>query len=85
MDRAILSTVPPHEVQQFYEDFRLLMKEVYEPEGEWWFKLHPGLVLFMDNWRVLHGRSKFTGQRKMTGCYVAHADYYSKARILGIV
>lgn len=31
-----------------------------------------------DNHRVLHGRSSFTGQRRLCGAYVNHDDYRSR-------
>ncbi|XP_069696640.1 trimethyllysine dioxygenase, mitochondrial [Periplaneta americana] len=85
LDRATLRTVPAEEIPQLYEDICLLATKVKDPAGEWWFKLQPGTVLLIDNWRVLHGRGAYTGFRKMTGCYVGRADYMSKARVLGLV
>jgi len=80
-----MRTLPPDQIHQLYEDIHLLAATVKEPQGEWWLKLHPGTVLFVDNWRVLHGRASYTGLRKMTGCYVSRSDYISKARVLGII
>ena len=31
-----------------------------------------------DNWRVLHGRSSFTGKRRLYGAYINRDDYVSK-------
>jgi len=84
-DRAPMRTLPPDQIPQLYEDIHLLAATVKDPQGEWWLKLHPGTVLFVDNWRVLHGRASYTGLRKMTGCYVSRSDYISKARVLGII
>lgn len=33
-----------------------------------------------DNWRVLHGRSAFTGKRRICGGYVNHDDFISRWR-----
>ena len=33
-----------------------------------------------DNFRVLHGRSSFTGERRLCGAYVAADDYRSRLR-----
>ena len=67
----------------YYEALRVLSKHVEAPESEFWLKLRPGSVLFIDNWRVMHGRSAFTGKRMMTGCYLPRDDWLSKARVLG--
>jgi alpha-ketoglutarate-dependent taurine dioxygenase len=77
--------LPAEQIPQLYEDIHLLAAKVKDPEGEWWLKLHPGMVLFIDNWRILHGRASYTGHRTMTGCYIGRADYISKAKVLGII
>lgn len=35
-----------------------------------------------DNHRVLHGRSAFTGNRRLCGAYVQHDDYRSRLAVL---
>jgi trimethyllysine dioxygenase len=32
----------------------------------------------IDNWRVMHGRSAFTGERRMCGAYIGADDWRSK-------
>ncbi|CDM35095.1 hypothetical protein DTO013E5_3023 [Penicillium roqueforti] len=49
---------------------------------EVWTKLQPGSALIFDNWRMLHGRSEFTGKRRMCGGYVNNDDYISRLRLL---
>lgn len=41
-------------------------------------------VLFVDNWRVLHGREAFTGYRQLCGCYLTRDDVLNTARLLGL-
>lgn len=41
-------------------------------------------VLFIDNWRVLHGRESFTGLRQLCGCYLTRDDVLNTARSLGL-
>ena len=48
-------------------------------------KLEPGTVLIIDNWRVLHGRTAFKGQRHMCGSYIARSDWISMARTMGLL
>lgn len=60
-----------------------LSKAVRDPRGEWWLKLRPDQVLFVDNWRVLHGRSAFTGFRWVAGGYISRTDFLSRARLSG--
>ena len=56
---------------------------ISDPENQYWFQLRPGrllsalccfrkggpalMTIVFDNWRVLHGRSAFTGKRRMCG------------------
>ncbi|KAK3308174.1 Trimethyllysine dioxygenase [Chaetomium strumarium] len=49
-------------------------------EMEYWFQLKPGTVLIFDNWRVLHGRSAFTGIRRICGGYINRDDFISRWR-----
>lgn len=47
--------------------------------------LFPSLqALFVDNWRVLHGREAFTGYRQLCGCYLTRDDVLNTARLLGL-
>ncbi|KAI1234642.1 hypothetical protein IHE44_0003014 [Lamprotornis superbus] len=41
-------------------------------------------ALFVDNWRVLHGREAFTGYRQLCGCYLTRDDVLNTARLLGL-
>lgn len=41
-------------------------------------------VIFIDNWRVLHGRESFTGLRQLCGCYLTRDDILSAARCFGL-
>lgn len=84
-DRATLNTLPFDQIQDFYTDFHLLAKEIQKNENEWSFKLNPGTVLIFDNWRVLHGRKKYTGKRVMTGAYVQRTEFLSAARVAGVI
>lgn len=38
-------------------------------ELEYWYQLRPGTTVIFDNHRVLHGRSAFTGLRRICGGY----------------
>uniref|UniRef100_A0A4W3HG57 Trimethyllysine dioxygenase, mitochondrial n=2 Tax=Callorhinchus milii TaxID=7868 RepID=A0A4W3HG57_CALMI len=83
-DRAVINTVPYDVVHQWYVAHRALTTELRKPENEIWVKLKPGKILFVDNWRVLHGREAFTGYRRLCGCYLTRDDVLNTARFLGI-
>lgn len=82
-DRAVFDTVPQEEMQTFYNDVHRLATEIQSPANELWFKLEPGTVWLFDNWRVLHGRNRYSGKRTMTGSYVLRTEFMSAARVAG--
>lgn len=47
-------------------------------DSEFWTKLAPGTAVVVDNHRVLHGRSAFTGKRRMCGAYLGRDDYRAR-------
>ncbi|KAK4301806.1 hypothetical protein Pmani_026073 [Petrolisthes manimaculis] len=83
-DRAPLSSIPLEKMQDFYLHFSNLVKTVQNPRNEHWLQLQPGMVVLIDNWRIMHGRNKFSGMRRMCGCYFDNDDFSSAARVLGI-
>ncbi|XP_010123396.1 PREDICTED: trimethyllysine dioxygenase, mitochondrial [Chlamydotis macqueenii] len=83
-DRAVINTVPYDVVHRWYAAHRTLTTELRRPENELWVKLKPGKALFVDNWRVLHGREAFTGYRQLCGCYLTRDDVLNTARLLGL-
>ncbi|KFO53698.1 hypothetical protein N302_09521 [Corvus brachyrhynchos] len=83
-DRAVINTVPHDVVRRWYHAHRALTAELRRPDNELWVKLKPGKALFVDNWRVLHGREAFTGYRQLCGCYLTRDDVLNTARLLGL-
>lgn len=84
-DRAAFNSLPMSEMRQFYGDLQKLAEEIENPANEWWFPLKPGTVMFFNNWRVLHGRSEFSGKRVMCGSYVSRSEFTSVARTMNII
>jgi gamma-butyrobetaine dioxygenase len=56
-------------LDQFYHALTMLEKLVWEEE-EFGIRLQPGEVIVSDNWRTLHNRSGFVGERHFEGCYI---------------
>ncbi|XP_077361159.1 trimethyllysine dioxygenase, mitochondrial isoform X3 [Festucalex cinctus] len=83
-DRSVINTIPHDVVRRWYVAHRELTKELRRPENELWVKLTPGKVIFIDNWRVMHGREAFTGVRQLCGCYLNRDDVLSNARAFGL-
>jgi trimethyllysine dioxygenase len=40
--------------------------------------------MLFDNWRVLHGRTAYTGVRRLCGAYLNHEDFESRLRLAGM-
>ncbi|CAL1542192.1 unnamed protein product [Lymnaea stagnalis] len=84
-DRAPLNTVRPDDIPAFYEAYEKLSRIISNKDNEVWVKLKPGSVLFIDNWRVMHGRAAFDGNRVMCGCYLPREEWISLARMKGLM
>jgi trimethyllysine dioxygenase len=51
------------------------------PEFEIRVQLVPGKPLIFDNWRMLHGRTAFTGNRRVCGGYIGMDDFMAMWRM----
>lgn len=88
----------PSEVREWYRAAKAYEDIVTSDSTEYWSKLTPGTVVgkcsivcerqsadgvqVIDNWRVMHGRAAFTGERRMCGAYVGADDWKSRRRAL---
>lgn len=84
-DRAFFNNLPQEKMLEFYKHYVSLAKEINLDENNWRFTLEPGTVCIFDNWRLLHGRTEYSGRRNMVGCYVARSEYLSVARRYGLI
>ncbi|XP_047545749.1 trimethyllysine dioxygenase, mitochondrial [Vanessa atalanta] len=84
-DRSAMAFPNDEECRSYYRSLRNLSRYYENPEFQWKFKLKPGLVMVMDNFRVLHGRTGFNGKRVLCGSYVARSDWLNKARALRLI
>ena len=76
--------LPNNRIHDFYTAIRKFDKLANDKEMQWRQILKPGQLLIFNNWRVLHGRSEFSGKRKMSGCYINKEDFESVCRINSI-
>lgn len=53
----------------WYKAARLWSEILNRKDMQYWAQLEPGRPVIFDNWRVLHGRSAFTGKRRICGGY----------------
>ncbi|KAI0398318.1 trimethyllysine dioxygenase [Xylariaceae sp. FL0594] len=79
-DRGVVPVGGEYSASEWYKAARK-WDEILRRKGmEYWFQLKPGTVLIFDNRRVLHGRSAFTGVRRICGGYLNWDDYISRWR-----
>lgn len=67
-DRGVVPWDDEYSPEQWYEAARV-WDATLRSHFQCWIQLEPGRVLIFDNWRVLHGRSAFTGIRRICGAY----------------
>ncbi|CAG8443337.1 13319_t:CDS:2 [Gigaspora rosea] len=80
-DRSTMNHLESEQVLEFYDALRKWNSLLKDKHNEYWFQLKPGRVVIFDNWRVLHGRDKFSGHRRLIGCYLNWDDYQSRLKI----
>ncbi|PYI04855.1 trimethyllysine dioxygenase TmlH [Aspergillus sclerotiicarbonarius CBS 121057] len=81
-DRAVKNNWSFQEQSEWYTAARHWNEIIRRKDMEIWTQLEPGTALIFDNWRMLHGRSEFTGKRRMCGGYVNNDDFISRYRLL---
>ncbi|XP_071949595.1 trimethyllysine dioxygenase, mitochondrial-like [Antedon mediterranea] len=81
-DRISVQHLSLEETEQFYDGIRLFNKLIYSPENEFWIKYNPGRVVIFDNFRLLHGRSMFTGTRVIRNTVLPRDEVDSRIRKL---
>jgi trimethyllysine dioxygenase len=69
------------EMEQFYAALRAFEALANDHRLQWRRVNPPGDAMLFDNWRVLHGRTAYTGHRHLCGAYVNREDYESRLRL----
>lgn len=77
-------TLPIDEMTRWYEAYRAFHDLVTDRSRWWTRRLEPGDALLFDNWRCLHGRMAYSGERVFNGCYLTHSALESRRRVLDV-
>ena len=70
---------------KFYDAIREFDLIANNKDYQWRHILKPGELLIFNNWRILHGRGSFKGDRKMSGCYINKEDFDSSCRMNKVI
>mgnify|MGYP006369432219 CR=1 FL=1 len=73
--------LPPQEMDAFYAALREFDALTNDARLQWRRVNPPGDAMLFDNWRVLHGRTAYTGHRHLCGGYVNREDFESRLRL----
>jgi len=81
---APITDVPFEDMAVYYDAYRRFGEIVDDPEMAVGFKLNPGDCFIVDNTRVLHARTAYsgTGTRWLQGCYPDKDGLLSTLRVL---
>lgn len=82
-DRAPLSMSLEGQ-REFYKHYLEFVQGILDEKNCFWYSQTPGTVVIVNNWRVLHGRSEYRGERIMTGYYISQDDVLSRMATLGL-
>mmetsp|Transcript_1137 Transcript_1137/g.1681 ORF Transcript_1137/g.1681 Transcript_1137/m.1681 type:complete len:277 (+) Transcript_1137:522-1352(+) len=69
-------------IPEYYKHTKVINDYMRAEDNVVLARLNVGEMVIVDNQRVCHGRTGFTGFRNMVGCYVGRDDWYSKLRVL---
>ena len=85
-DRGILggqnTGFQTEQMEAWYDAARKWEEAVRASDSEYWVQLKPGMMVIIDNWRVMHGRSGFSGERRMCGAYIGRDEWRSRLEVL---
>ncbi|HEV7417123.1 MAG TPA: TauD/TfdA family dioxygenase [Tianweitania sediminis] len=80
-DRAPF-VLPEPQMSRLYEALGVFDHLIQDRANQFAFGQRPGDMVIFDNWRLLHGRLAFKGQRHMVGAYLNREDFESRMRVL---
>ncbi|GAA5948797.1 hypothetical protein JCM3765_003904 [Sporobolomyces pararoseus] len=81
-DRAVVGgeAFAGERMDEWYEALRVWEGILRSDESQLWTRMEMGTAIIFDNIRVLHGRSGYSGERRLCGAYVNGDDYRSRLR-----
>jgi len=82
-DRHSGTQWPSHErMIVWYRAARVWQELLASKEFQWEAHLQPGRPIIFDNWRIVHGRKAFEGQRRVCGGYIGMDEFLARERMI---
>ena len=85
IDKGPLDNIPQYQLPEFYSALTEFSRMTEDPKYQLRFKLKAGTVMFIDNHRLLHARTAYTGRRCIFVTFLPRDDTMSAARMLELV
>jgi len=70
--------IPFHQMERWYRSYNNFARIVRNPKHQYHISLNEGDVVLYSNYRMLHGRTGFTGGRHLRGIYFNYQDVWHK-------
>ena len=74
--------LPEALIQRIYAARRALLELAYDPRYQIKITLSPGDALLIDNYRLMHGRDAFSGERHLRQCNLDRDEAFSRYRMV---
>jgi trimethyllysine dioxygenase len=84
-DRSIFNHLSYNETIHYYQAIKRFAKIIQDSKNELWMNLKKDQIVIIDNFRILHGRSGFSGDRVLLTAYAPRDEFISKARLMEII
>lgn len=81
-DLSPIDYLAPEKMIAYYKHTKIINDLIRSPKYISYMRMNVGEMILVDNHRVCHGRTAFTGFRNMVGCYMGRDDWMSKLRTL---
>jgi len=81
-NRATHANMKLEDQIKFYDYYPKLVDMSKDEKLVKTFHLNAGDVLVANNWRLLHGRTSFTGERILSGCWIAMDVFASRSQAI---
>ena len=78
-----LNHLESDQILDFYRALKEFTNIIEDKSNHIWIGLKPDQVIIFDNFRLLHGRSSFQGDRQLITTYMPRDEWRSKAFLLG--